>query len=301
MSRIHEALKKAQMELATVEAAGISPASAPQIPSEPSQQKKASPSVRDVISKPATAPTTPRDLEFDQLRISCTHHLWHPQPNVNIFGDHSHLNGCAEQFRSLRSRLYQLRNSQNLKTLLITSAVPNEGKTFVVLNLAQAIVRQPDRRVLIIDADLRCSSLREFIGAPPAPGLTDYLRGDADEAAVIQFGEVGQKGSLCLIPAGAKISNPSELLSNGRIQTLLKRVAPVFDWVIIDSPPCVPVSDASVLADVTDGVVMVIRAGLTSSMLISKARQELQQKNIVSVVLNAVKEKPVAYSPISPD
>jgi len=296
MSRIHEALKKAEMERAVVEPVRIPLASNTQKSSESAEQQI--PSFRKAGPKSDTVASAPREhLDFDQLRISCTHHHWHPHPNVNIFSDQSTGNGCAEQFRSLRSRLYQLRNSQNLQTLLVTSAVPGEGKTFVVLNLAQAIVRQPDRRALIIDADLRCSSLHEFMGAPQAPGLSDYLRGDADESAVIQFGEFGQKSNLCLIPAGSKISNPSELLSNGRIQTLLKRVAPAFDWIIIDSPPCVPVSDASVLADTADGVLVVVKAGSTSSTLVRKARQELQKRNVVGVVMNAVQEKPLSYSP----
>ena len=126
-------------------------------------------------------------------------------------------------------------------------------------NLAQAIVRQPDRRALIIDADLRRPRLHVPFDAPLAPGLSDYLRGEADEAAVIQQ---GQEGNLCLIPGGAEVTNPSELLSNGRLKKLLDRLTPVFDWIILDSPPCVPVADASILADLCDGVLLVVRAGV---------------------------------------
>jgi tyrosine-protein kinase Etk/Wzc len=118
--------------------------------------------------------------------------------------------------------------------LLVTSTVPGEGKTFVTSNLAQSIVRQPDRRVLIIDADLRCARLHTHLGAPSSPGLTDYLRGEVDEMAVIQQ---GQDGNLFLIAGGVEVTNPSELLLNGRLKKLIDRVAPVFDWVIVDSPP----------------------------------------------------------------
>jgi len=191
----------------------------------------------------------------------------------------------AEQFRTLRSRLYQIRAAQPLRTLLVTSSLPSEGKTFVTNNLAQAIVRQPDRRVLIIDADLRCSRLHVPLGAPASPGLTDYLRGEVDEMAIIQH---GLEGNLCFIPGGNQVTNPSELLSNGRLRALLDRVTPVFDWVILDSAPLLPVSDSSVLADLIDGVLIVVRAGQTPSPIAQRACQELRGRNILGVVLNAV-------------
>src|SRR5207253_8539272 len=113
-------------------------------------------------------------------------------------------------------------------------SVPAEGKTFVAANLAQSIVRQPDRRVLLIDADLRASSLHLALGAPSTPGLTDYLRGEADEFAIIQS---GPDKNLCFIPGGNEVSNPSELLLGERMRHLLDVVTPMFDFVILDSPP----------------------------------------------------------------
>jgi protein-tyrosine kinase len=193
----------------------------------------------------------------------------------------------AEQFRTLRSRLYQLRVAQNLKTILMTSSVPGEGKTFVTSNLSQAIVRQPDRRALIIDGDLRCARLHVPLGAPNSPGLAEYLRGEADEMTVIQH---GQEGNLCFIAGGSEVSDPSELLSNGRLKKLLDRVTPIFDWVIIDSPPCLPVADATILANYCDGILLVVRAGSTASAVAQRACQELHGRNVVGVVLNAVEQ-----------
>ena len=105
--------------------------------------------------------------------------------------------------------------------------------------------------------------------------------------AVIQH---GQEGNLCFIAGGNEVTDPSELLSNGRLKKLLDRVTPVFDWVILDSPPCVPVADASILANLCDGVLLVVRAGSTPSDVASRARQELKSKNVIGVVLNAVDE-----------
>ena len=180
-----------------------------------------------------------------------------------------------------------MRSSQPLRTLLVTSSIPTEGKTFVTNNLAQAIIRQPDRRALIIDADLRRSRLHVPLGAPSSPGLTDYLRGAADMVSIIQQ---GQEGNLCFIPGGNEVTNPSELLANGRLKILLDRLLPIFDWIILDSPPCLLVADASVLADHCDGVLLVTRAGVTPAETAKRAAQELRGRNIVGVVLNAMQE-----------
>jgi capsular exopolysaccharide synthesis family protein len=287
MSRIHEALKKAEQERAVAQAAegtqlqeGV--ISAPLKVDSLEYMPDVPVRVPEVTQ---TATARAEYLRFDDLQERCARPQWNFHPYANVFLS-SDLNHGAEQFRTLRSRLYQLRSSsQTLRTMLITSSVPAEGKTFVTTNLAHAIVRQPDRRVLIIDADLRRARLHVPLGAPSAPGLTDYLRGEADEISIIQH---GPEGSLCLIPGGNEVTNPSELLSNGRLKTLLDRLAPVFDWVLLDSPPCVPVADAHILADLCDGVILVVKAGSTPSELAQKACQELSGRNVVGVVLNSV-------------
>src|SRR5271155_879221 len=287
MSRIHEALKKAEQERATVQAASggvlTSPLSV--------DTATVTVSAPDAESRRSSLPTehllahTAGYLRFDDLRKHCAHPQWHLDPSVNVFINSALTAHGSEQFRTLRSRLYQMRASQPLHTLLVTSSIPAEGKTFVTNNLAQAIVRQPDRRALIIDADLRCSRLHVPLGAPASPGLTDYLRGDVDEMAIIQH---GSEGNLGFIPGGNQVTNPSELLSNGRLKTLLDRVSPVFDWVILDSAPLLPVADSSLLADLVDGVLLVVRAGETPSETAQRACQELEGRNVVGVVLNAV-------------
>jgi protein-tyrosine kinase len=287
MSRIHEALKKAEQERAAVQAVDRLVPAAETTQSPAGQSVSASAIGVEPISRTSTLPPLAGYLRFDDLRTHCAHPHWHLDPNVNVFFNSSLSEHGAEQFRTLRSRLYQLRGAQTLRSLLVTSSIPGEGKTFVTSNLAQAIVRQPDRRVLIIDADLRCSRLHVPLGAPSSPGLTDYLRGEVDEIAVIQH---GQEGNLCFIAGGNEVTNPSELLSNGRMKLLLDRVTPVFDWVILDSPPCLPVADASVLADLVDGVLMIVRAASTPSESAQRAVQELRGRNVIGVVLNAVDE-----------
>lgn len=291
MSRIHEALKKAEQERAVTQGATTDVAAMPQEPVMAAEVWTGRTSEAPVSAVPPVGGGLPGDfLRFDDLRARCAHPTWHLDPYVNVFFNADLSVHGAEQFRTLRSRLYQLRANQSLRTLLVTSAVPGEGKTFVTANLAQAIVRQPDRRALIIDADLRCARLHLPLGAPTTPGLTDYLRGEADEMTVIQH---GQEGGLCFIAGGSEVTDPSELLSNGRLKKLLDRVTPVFDWVILDSPPCLPVADATILADLCDGVLLVVRAGSTPSPTAQRACQEMHRRNVVGVVLNAVQESDV--------
>jgi protein-tyrosine kinase len=301
MSRIHEALKKAEQERATLPARGHAPL--PQLDAAEPLRDPAAAAVDMAYPAPAMEPQTsavlapvapamvaasrPEYLRFEDLQRRCPHPDWHFDPNLNVFANPALSEHGAEQFRTLRSRLYQTRNAQPLRTLLVTSSVPGEGKTFVTSNLAQAIVRQPDRRVLLIDADLRCPRVHALLGAPNSPGLTDYLRGEADETTVIQC---GPEGNLCLIPGGSEVTNPSELLSNGRLSELLARLAPVFDWILLDSPPCLPVADASILAGICEGVLLVVKAGSTPAAVAQRARQEMQTRNVVGVVLNAVGE-----------
>jgi|SRR5271165_854262 len=288
MSRIHEALKKAAEERSSklasdapvnlVDLAGdfAAPSATETILDQPSPR-------RTDVRKPAD----PARSSFDELVAKCTHPKWVADPRTSVFhGADRHQIG-AERFRTLRSRLYQIAGAQTLKKILITSSIPSEGKTFVASNLANSIVRQNERRVLLIDADLRASRLHQTLGAPLTPGLTDYLRGEADEFAVIQK---GFDNNLCFIPGGNPVSNPSELLLGERIKHLLQFAAPLFDWIIMDSPPALPVHDASMLADLCDGVLFVVRAGQTDYQMAEKASSEFVNKNLLGVVLNCVEK-----------
>jgi capsular exopolysaccharide synthesis family protein len=111
------------------------------------------------------------------------------------------------------------------------------------------------------------------------------LRGEADEFEIIQK---GLEENLCLIPGGGQVSNPSELLLSGRMKHLLDLLTPIFDWVIIDSPPAVPVHDASILAGLVDGVLLVVQAGSTHVAIAERTATELQGKKLLGVVLNQV-------------
>lgn len=292
MSRIHDALKKAEQERAALGQPGAPappppPLAAPEAEAALAQMGVASAAPAPAMPVVAAAAPPAGVVSLEQLKARAQA-KWSPDPLTMLFFQKDDHAVGAEEFRTLRSRLYQVRQKQALQTVLVSSALPGEGKSFVSANLAQVIVRQHGRSALLIDADLRWSRLHQYLGTPPTPGLSEYLRGEVDELAVIQRGPLE---NLYFIPGGKQVSNPAELINNGRLKALLHRMAEVFDWVVVDSPPAVPVTDASMMADMCDGVLMVVEANTTPLDMAQKARQEFSSKLLLGVVLNRVATK----------
>ena len=280
MSRIHEALKRAEQER-TVGTPGQKNEGPTERRAISSTMGTAAPPLSNV-SQPVAGP-----MKFDELWAKCTRREWIPDPKLIVFGTTNSFLPGAEQFRTLRSRLYRMRETQPLQTILISSAIPAEGKTVVSANLAYALVRQQGCRVLLIDADLRSPRVHTLLGTPAAPGMADYLQNTATEFEVTQR---SNEEGFCFIPAGNHVTHPSELISSDRMKQFLDRVKPAFDWIIIDSPPALPVADASVLGGLVDGVLFVVRANSTPSAASQKACKELRDAHILGVVLNSAEE-----------
>ena len=288
MSRIHDALKKAEQEKAAGHLSGGAASPGKAGPPGWLQPEGLSSREGGGLRKPS------RPVREDPVRATllkalderCRRSSWIPQTSMTLFVHGKKHSPGAEEFRSFRSQLYLVRIQQPVRRLLITSALPEEGKSFTAVNLSFVMAQQPDCRVLLIDADLRMAELHQILGAPPTPGLSDYLAGGVDEFSVVQRGPVP---NLYLIPSGKTVSNPSELIGNGRFKLLLDRLAPAFDWVILDSPPVIPVSDAKLLAGLCDGTLMVVKAGKTPFDLAQKACQEFRDKGLLGVVLNQVR------------
>ena len=278
MSRIHEALKRAEEEKTA--------AKTNELPSPASLEANISPAGGGVM-EPAPLPVMSAGaLTYEALLARCPRSSWKPDAKRMLFFDPSkHHERGMEEFRTLRSRLYQIREKRLLKTVMVASALPAEGKTFVAANLSLVLARQHGRRVILVDADLRRSQLHVNLGAAPNPGLAEYLLGEADEYAVIQRGSLD---NLFFIPGGKMPSNPSELIANGRLKTLLQRLSAAFDWVIIDSPPAIPVSDASRMAELCDGVLLVLLAAKTPFDMAQRAHKEFHNMPVLGVVLNRV-------------
>jgi len=273
MSRIHEALKRAEQErVATPDAHREATAVAESRPHVPEAQRSA-------------------NFNFEELSRNCRRVDWRPDLRT-LVSALSRQTAGVEEFRTLRSRLYKIREQQPLKSLLVTSALPGEGKTFVSTNLAYALSSQKERKVVLVDADMRKPRAHVMLGAPPAPGLTDYLSGTVDEFAIVQR---GQLENLFFIPGGNMVANPADLIGGERMSRLMQRLTSVFDWVIVDSPPAVPVADAHVISSVCDGSLLVVMAGVTPLDLAQKASQQFHDRQLLGAILNRA-ERGTGYS-----
>lgn len=285
MSRIHEALKRAEQERALQKSAAA-PVERPEtertLPQPSDEPRPLQGAVPLVPSFPAAA-FRAEPVSVETLLTGCKQPEWNPNGDTLFFGKEENHSYKTEVFRTLRSRLYRLRDQISLRTLLITSALPAEGKSFIAANLSQAMARQHGRRVLLIDADLRAPRLHMLLGAPKNPGLTEYLSGEADEISAIQR---GPGDDLFFLPCGSNVANPVELIANGKMKELLERLKGTFDWIVLDSPPMAPVSDASLLADMCDGALLVVRAATTPFDLAQKACAEFKTTPLLGAVLN---------------
>jgi capsular exopolysaccharide synthesis family protein len=195
---------------------------------------------------------------------------------------------AGEAFRSIRVLVRHSRSLEGPRVILVTSAQPEEGKSFTAVNLAVAVA-EGGERVLLVDADLRRSSCHRAFGLePPTTGLASVLyRGQGPEVALLTTGVP----NLTFLPAGPKPPDPSALLSGERASTLFQGLRERFPWIVIDSPPVLAVSDAAVLAAHADGVLLVVRANATPIEAVQLARDRLEALGapMLGVVLNDVK------------
>lgn len=200
----------------------------------------------------------------------------------------------AEQYRSLYYRLERMRTLRPMKVIAFASAVPGEGKTMTAINLAMTAARSaPDRRVLLIDADLRRSQIASFLGIRSKPGLAELLAGDCEVKDVVRR---FQGTSLTVIPAGGVPEDPTQVLAGQRMKQLLTAVREGFDEVYLDLPPTLPYADGPIVAHQSDGVVMVIRAGSTPLKQVNQAIEQLGGSPIVGCVLNGAEDRNVIVS-----
>lgn len=195
---------------------------------------------------------------------------------------------AAEAFRQLRTNMQFSSLDKALKTLLVTSTNPDEGKSTVLANLAVAIA-QMDSSVILVDCDLRRPSQHRLFDAKNDAGLTLVL---LNAGAPLPLQETPIP-NLRLLPSGPLPPNPSELLGSRRMLGLIEQLKSQADYVLFDSPPILAVSDAAVLASKLDAVLLVIKAGFTKREMAQKAKSMLQKlnANLLGVVLNNVKSE----------
>lgn len=192
---------------------------------------------------------------------------------------------ASEKFRLLAVRLRNLKQKSELKRVLVTSALPDEGKSVVALNLACTLARYKQLRVLLVEGDVRKPKIRTNLGFPATKGLSEWLRSDMPLTEIMY--RVNAPGlNLWLLPAGEPMADPVERMQSGRLAAVLDRLSESFDWIIIDSTPILPIADTSVWARLSQGILMVVREGKTAKRQLQKALEELDSSILLGIVLN---------------
>jgi capsular exopolysaccharide synthesis family protein len=190
----------------------------------------------------------------------------------------------AIEFRRLARNIRLYNNPSEIRSILVTSAAKHEGKSLIAANLAIAIAkREEEKKVLLIDGDLRRPTIHSLFGIKRVPGLVSLLEGKAELYDVVHDTELI---NLKIIPSGQAVDSPSQLLKGAK--DILDKCRESFDVVICDSPPVVPADDASMIAPYMEGVLMVVMAGKTDKMIVKRAMEILDGVNakILGIALN---------------
>lgn len=193
---------------------------------------------------------------------------------------------AAESFRVLRSRiLFPDDDAKICRTIMVISTAPKEGKSFVAANLGIALAKGVDQRSLLVDCDLRRPTLARLFGLPGDRGLADYLRRGTDLAELIQKTSVEK---LTVLASGTPPANPAELLGSAKMHELVRELSERYDdrFIIFDSPPILAASEALVLSQKVDGVVLVVRHGASNRTQVKKIVELIGKERIIGAVFN---------------
>jgi capsular exopolysaccharide synthesis family protein len=261
---------------------------------EPDQQRDNEPvpiRERTLIRHEAHVPHPPHQTAVvespDDERLDFNFEGFNPEHAEKLIVSESLPPSLREQFRRLGGMLHHAQATNGMKTLMISSAAPNEGKTLTATNIALTLSESYRRKVLLIDGDLRRPSLDKIFQVPTVFGLSEALSSEPERSvSVVQISK-----TLSLLPAGKPNPDPMSALTSDRMRRLVAEAAAAFDWVIIDTPPVGILTDANLLGSVVDSAVLVVRAGKTSAAEVQRAVQALGREKILGVVLNRAERR----------
>ncbi len=197
-----------------------------------------------------------------------------------------------EQIKALRAKFEYKIGLQKMKIVAVTSAVAGEGKTTSCGQLAIQLVMTGRKKVLLIDMDLRKPDLARGFNIPPLPGLSEFLNGTVTLKDIVRNSFLP---GLYVIPAGAKVAEPGNLLSGEKLRSFLEETRGHFDVILLDTPPILPVADTLSLRDQVDGFLFLYRAGFTPHPMLRQAADEVGEEKVIGVVLNGVLPQNTKY------
>ena len=293
MSRIQDILNKAERDGTARRTRGLSehapaavalgPAALVSPPPPAASPMFEAPPAVTTLDAPPASWSIPTTTPVEQHSITTAT----PQLNPRLVVATTPQSRAAEQFRLLRTRIKQAERGRTIRSIAITSPSKGDGKSLTAANLALAMAQEFHQRVLLIDADFRRPAIAGLFGLSESPGLSDVLLGAAElDAALVGLTD----HRLTVLPAGTPALHPAELLGSSGMRRVLDTLRSRFDRILIDLPPVAPVADVHVVAGMTDGIVMVVRAGVTAKPAIEQALSGLDASKVLGLVLNDAEE-----------
>ena len=267
MSRIHEALRKAERENGRSILTTVEPASTK------------TPPVKTPTNGATAAVVEIAETSLDLVAVS-------PDPRLIALTDPLSLG--AEKFRALATRLDNLRANAELKSIQITSATKDDGKTLTSGNLAVTMATRSSAKVLLIEGDLHKPALAKLFGIDRSSGISDWW--NEPNSDIQRFVRHLQDTSLWLLTAGDVYEQPSDILRSPRFAKALAALRQQFDWVVVDSTPFQPMVDANLWSRLVDGMVLVVREGKTRVKALKRGLQSLDNPKLLGIVLNEASE-----------
>lgn len=260
MSRIQEILKKAERDGAVQRTRAIGTA-------HPVDTAHALAEPPSIPIAPVVAPARPVTPAIDPRLVAASA----PQSIA------------AEQYRSLRTRVARAENGRSFRAIIITSPNKGDGKSLTAANLAVTMAQEFQQRVLLMDADLRRPSIHRLFGIDETPGLSDVLMGGAAlEDALVNVSD----HRLTVLPSGLLPMHPAELLGSAAMRRVLDTLRTRFDRILIDMPPVAPLADVPIASTLADGILMIVRAGVTPKPAIERALSCVESSKVLGLVLN---------------
>jgi capsular exopolysaccharide synthesis family protein len=282
MSRIQEILSKAERDGTVRRTRALNEgSSAAALAPPPVSAPRMQPPVFDPLSAPWTPTATAAALEDADVALTT------PTLDPRLIAALSPQAPAAERYRLLRTRIKRAENGRNVRAIVVTSPAKGDGKSLTAANLALTMAQEFHQRVLLLDADLRRPSIAALFGISESPGLSDVLLGLHDvERALVHLPDQ----HLTVLPAGSPAAQPAELLGSAAMRRTLDTLRSRFDRILIDLPPIAPLADVHVISPLADGLLMVVRAGITPKPAIERALSGLDMAKVLGLVLNAAGE-----------
>ena len=287
MSQIFDALHRSEAERSGTDLKGLSAAADLLEVAERQVAQFATEGDRPREDKPRTENDHGKDkVHVDQFsQFQSVRVLVPPQSKLACITEQESL--AAEKFRFLGVRLRHLQQKHPLKRVLVTSSMAEEGKSTIAANLSCALAKRQEQKTLLLEGDLRRPSLAQQLGLGKISGLSELLQGEPAPAMnIYQLEGLG----FWILPAGSPPRNPLELMQSGKLSLLMDQLAGWFDWIVIDSPPVLPLADTSVWMRLADAVLLATRPGKTAKRQLQRALEAVEQSKLIGALINGSTE-----------